>query len=204
MLILVGNLRDTQAADSSCCQLSTLFGAQQLVYYDNFGVLGRLLPSGYFEPELPELLRKTTPVTVIQNLPLPLPESPPHVRVDASHLRRGYNRMQFRSTWRTLLTRCYPNTPTGGTHRRAGTGCRMQGIFRPMRTEYCILSQRCGSSSSEGTPGLLRTDRCPSRIASASPPFGALPASCRTSWCKSHVTFPTSTILLEEYVGRCG
>jgi Integrase zinc binding domain len=28
-------------------------------------------------------------VTVVRDLPLPLPESPPHVRVDASHLRRG-------------------------------------------------------------------------------------------------------------------
>jgi hypothetical protein len=59
------------------------------VNYDNFGVLGRLLPSGHFEPELPELLGKTTPVTVVRDLPLPLPESPPHVRVDASLLRSG-------------------------------------------------------------------------------------------------------------------
>jgi hypothetical protein len=59
------------------------------VEYDDFGVLGRLLPSGHFDPELPELLRKTTPVTVIRDLPLTVPESPRHVRVDASHLRRG-------------------------------------------------------------------------------------------------------------------
>jgi Integrase zinc binding domain len=89
MLLLVDNLRDIQTADSSCCQLSTLVGAHPLEDYDNFGVSGRLLPSGHFVPELPELLRKTTPVTVILDLPLPLPESPPHVRVDASHLRMG-------------------------------------------------------------------------------------------------------------------
>jgi hypothetical protein len=89
MLLLVENLRDIQAADPSCCKLSTLFSAHPLVDYDNFGVLGRLLPSGHFEPELPELLRKTTPVTVIRDLPLPIPESTPQVRVDVSHLRRG-------------------------------------------------------------------------------------------------------------------
>jgi hypothetical protein len=89
MLLLVENLRNIQAADSSCCQLSTLFGAHPLVDYDKFCVLGRLLPSGHFEPELPKLFRKTTPVTVIWDLPLPLLESPPHVRADASHLMRG-------------------------------------------------------------------------------------------------------------------
>jgi hypothetical protein len=109
-LLLVENLRDIQAADPSCSKISTLFGAHPLVEYDDFGVLGRLLPSGHIEPELPELLRKKTPVTVVRDLPLPLPESTPHVRVDASHLRRGVqsDEMKFRSTWRTLLTRCYP------------------------------------------------------------------------------------------------
>jgi hypothetical protein len=48
MLLLVENLRDIQAADTSCCKLSTLFGAPSLVDYENFGVLGRLLPSGHF------------------------------------------------------------------------------------------------------------------------------------------------------------
>jgi hypothetical protein len=89
MLLLVENLRNIQAADLSCCKISTLFGAHPLVEYDDSGVLGRLLPSGHFEPELPELLRKTTPVTVVRDLPLPLPESTPHVRVDPSQLRRG-------------------------------------------------------------------------------------------------------------------
>jgi hypothetical protein len=53
MLLLVENLRDIQAADPSCCKLSTLFGAHPLVEDDDFRVLGRLLPCGHFEPELP-------------------------------------------------------------------------------------------------------------------------------------------------------
>jgi hypothetical protein len=89
LLLLVENLRDKQAADPSCCKLSTLFGVHPLVEYDDFSVLGRLLPGGHFEPELPALLHKTTPVTVIRDLPLTLPESPRHVRVDAPHLMRG-------------------------------------------------------------------------------------------------------------------
>jgi hypothetical protein len=101
MLLLVENLREIQAADPSCCKLSTLFGAHPLLEYDDFGVLGLLLPSGTFEPELPELLRKTTPdcpVTVVRDLPLPLPEFTPHVRVDASHLRGGTTGCNFGTT----------------------------------------------------------------------------------------------------------
>jgi hypothetical protein len=90
-LLLVENLRDIQAADPLCCQLSTLFGGHPLVEYEDFGVLGRLLPSGHFEPELPELLRNTTPVTVVRDLPFTLPESTPHVRVDTLNTRRGVN-----------------------------------------------------------------------------------------------------------------
>ena len=89
MLLPVDNLRDIQAADQSCCVLDTLFEAHPLVEYDDFGVLGRLLPDRHFEPELPELLRKTKAVTIVRDLPLPFPESHQKVRVAASHLRGG-------------------------------------------------------------------------------------------------------------------
>jgi hypothetical protein len=106
MLLLVENLRDIQAADPSCCKLSTLFGAHPLVEYDDFGVLGRLLPSGHFDPELPELLRKAKPVTVVRYLSLPLPESTPHVRVEASHLRRGVQSEELGAIVKFFLDEC--------------------------------------------------------------------------------------------------
>jgi hypothetical protein len=77
-----------QHSDPTLRHISRSIGSDPSLEYDDFGAVGRVVPSGEFQVSLPPTLAANTPVTLVQPISYPTPERDARVRGDAHHLRR--------------------------------------------------------------------------------------------------------------------
>jgi hypothetical protein len=90
-LLLREDLILAQMSDTACSRLLTDVGVHPQLDVDEFGVLGRVLPSGEFQVTVPSFSNEfPLPIAVLAEVPLP-PETADVIGdEDAPILRRGY------------------------------------------------------------------------------------------------------------------
>jgi hypothetical protein len=98
-LLLREDLILAQMTDPDCSRLLTDVGVHPQLDVDEFGVLGRVLPSGEFQVTIPPISNEVPlPVAVFEEVPLP-PETADVIGdEDAPILRRGYQSHLTRQT----------------------------------------------------------------------------------------------------------
>jgi hypothetical protein len=70
-LVARDDLRVAQQADPTCRDLLTHLGANPQIEFDEFGILGRMLPSGEFQVTIPSLGDLPLPLSIVCDTPLP-------------------------------------------------------------------------------------------------------------------------------------
>jgi hypothetical protein len=66
-LVTLARLRDLQEEDPECQGLTHFLSSDTSVEVDTAGVIGRLLPSGEFQIQIPRTLHDSLPVTFVDN-----------------------------------------------------------------------------------------------------------------------------------------
>jgi hypothetical protein len=88
-LVARDDLRVAQQADPTCRDLLTHLGANPQIEFDEFGILGWMLPSGEFQVTMPSLGDLPLPISIVCDAQLPEENSNVIDDEDAPILRRG-------------------------------------------------------------------------------------------------------------------